>query len=300
MLQHGKVSYRAIRATSIDARRAGGDGSGSFCRALFATGGPLYNTAKAMFCDGPASTQRGRVAQTCLIGKRAMAGSPHNSAEGGCSPNTATSPALSANVLVLNKFYQAIRIVNVRRAFSLLFRELAEVVHIETDARGVSRWANYDLQTWQEVSQLKAAFEPDEYDWIHTVRFQIAVPRIIRLLGYDKLPRQEVKFNRRNIFARDGNRCQYCGRRFPTNELSLDHVIPRSQGGRTTWDNVVCCCVSCNVRKGGRTPEQARMTLIAKPVKPRRSPVINIRLADERYWSWKQFLDNAYWTVELK
>jgi 5-methylcytosine-specific restriction endonuclease McrA len=227
----------------------------------------------------------------------------HGSSAGAFAPPTAAavaSCALSANVLVLNKFYQAIRVINVKRAFSLLCREMAEVVHIESDARGISRWSNHNFESWQELSQLKAEFEPDGYDWIHTVRFQIAVPRIIRLLAYDKLPRQDVKFNRRNIYARDGNRCQYCGRKYPTNELSLDHIIPRSQGGRTTWDNVVCCCVKCNVRKGGRTPEQAHMHLIARPVRPRRSPVINIRLADERYWSWKQFLDEAYWTVELK
>src|SRR6201747_1508189 len=210
------------------------------------------------------------------------------------------APALNANVLVLNKFYQAIRVINVRRAFSLLCRELAEVVHIETDAKGHSSWQNFDFISWQELSVLKKEFEPDQHDWIHTVRFQIAVPRIIRLLGYDKLPRQDVKFNRRNIYARDGSRCQYCGKKMPTTDLSLDHVIPKSQNGKTSWDNIVCCCIKCNVKKGGRTPEQAHMHLITKPIKPKRSPVINIRLADERYGSWKQFLDNAYWTVELR
>ena len=210
------------------------------------------------------------------------------------------SAALHANVLVLNRYYQAIRVVNVRRAFSLLCRELAEVVHIETDTAGEKKWQNLDFAEWCEISQLKREFEPDAHDWIHTVRFQIAVPRIIRLLGYDKLPRQDVKFNRRNIYARDSNRCQYCGKKFPTTELSLDHVVPKSQGGKSSWENIVCCCVKCNVRKGGRTPEQAHMHLINKPIKPKRSPVISIRLADERYWSWKQFLDNAYWTVELK
>ena len=214
--------------------------------------------------------------------------------------SVAISPALCANVLVLNKFYQAIRVINVRRAFSLLCRELAEVVHIETDEKGQSKWHNLDFQEWTELSALKAEFEPDGFDWIHTVRFQIAVPRIIRLLIYEKLPKQDVKFNRRNIYARDSNRCQYCGKKFSTSELSLDHVLPRSQGGKATWENIVCCCVRCNVKKGGRTPEQAHLHLVAKPIKPRRSPVINIRLADERYQSWKQFLDNAYWTVELK
>jgi 5-methylcytosine-specific restriction endonuclease McrA len=208
--------------------------------------------------------------------------------------------ALSANVLVLNKYYQAIRVVNVRRAFSLLCRDMAEVVHIETDERGQSKWQNFDFNSWRELSELKREFEPDEFDWIHTVRFQIAVPRIIRLLIYEKLPKQDVKFNRRNIYARDSNKCQYCGRKFPTSELSLDHVVPKSQGGRASWENIVCCCVKCNVKKGGRTPEQAHLHLITKPVKPKRSPVINVRLADQKYSSWKQFLDTAYWTVELK
>jgi 5-methylcytosine-specific restriction endonuclease McrA len=205
----------------------------------------------------------------------------------------AASVALSANVLVLNKYYQAIRVVNVKRAFSLLAKDLAEVVHIETDVAGQSIWQNLDLAEWTQLS-------PDGHDWLHTVRFAIAVPRIIRLLGYDKLPRQDVKFNRRNIFARDSNKCQYCGKKFATQDLSLDHVIPRSQNGKSTWDNIVCCCVKCNVKKGGRTPEQAHMKLLSKPVKPKRSPAIGFKLADARYKSWKQFLDEAYWTVELK
>ena len=216
------------------------------------------------------------------------------------NPTPAIASALTCNVLVLNRFYQAIRVINVRRAFSLLCRELAEVIHIEQDAAGKPVWQNLNFIDWTELSQMRAEFTPDDFDWVSTVRAQIAVPRIIRLLGYDKLPKQEVKFNRRNIYARDSSKCQYCGRKFATQELSLDHVLPRSQGGRSTWENIVCCCIKCNVKKGGRTPEQANMHLITKPIKPKRSPVINIRLADERYHSWKQFLDSAYWSVELK
>lgn len=230
----------------------------------------------------------------------ALNGVQLNGVSGTVGASSAVSAALSANVLVLNRNYQAIRVVNVRRAFSMLCRDLAEVIHIESDQAGQSRWQNLDFVGWTELSKLKREFEPDGFDWIHTVRVAIAVPRIIRLLGYDKLPRQDVKFNRRNIYARDSSRCQYCGKKFATTELSLDHVVPRSQGGKATWDNIVCCCVKCNVKKGGRTPEQAHMHLISKPVKPKRSPVISIRLADERYASWKQFLDNAYWTVELR
>ena len=213
--------------------------------------------------------------------------------------------ALSHNVLVLNRTYQAIRVVNVRRAFGLLVKEQAEVVHVEVDvaengAETVTAWQNLSFSDWSELSELRAEFEPEAFDWVRTVRMPIAVPRIIRLLGYDKLPRQDVKFNRRNIFARDHNTCQYCTKRFPTSELSLDHVVPRAQDGPTTWENIVTCCIACNVRKGGRTPREASMKLLTPPVKPKRSPALSLRLSDDRYRSWKQFLNEAYWTVELK
>jgi 5-methylcytosine-specific restriction endonuclease McrA len=189
----------------------------------------------------------------------------------------------------------AIRVVGARRAFSLLFRELAEVVSLEE-----GKYFNYDFESWCEVSEFRRNFELDGHDWVSTVNFNIAVPRIIRLLFYDRLPRNEVKFNRRNIFARDKNRCQYCGNRYPTSELSLDHVIPRSMGGKSAWANMVCACTGCNVKKGGRTPKEAGLSLIQKPVKPKRNPLLHVHLGHQRYRSWKQFLDHAYWSVELK
>jgi len=202
---------------------------------------------------------------------------------------------LDCNVLVLNKHYMAIRIVGARRAFSLLFRDLAEVVSLEQ-----GQYSNYNFQSWCEVSQFKRRFEPDGHDWISTVNFYIAVPRIIRLLFYDRLPPTDVKFNRRNIFARDKNRCQYCGRRYPSSELSLDHVIPRTMGGKSVWENVVCACADCNVKKGGQTPKQAGLMLVRKPIKPKHNPLIHVHLGEQRYRSWQQFLDHAYWSVELK
>lgn len=211
------------------------------------------------------------------------------------SPALAHTKGMSCNVLVLNRHYLAVRVVGVKRAFSLLFRDLAEVVHVED-----GKYISYDYSEWCELSDLAREFEPDAHDWIRTVRFDIAVPRIIRLAIYDRLPQQSVKFNRRNIYARDGNRCQYCGKRFPTTELSLDHVHPRSLGGKTSWENIVCACLKCNIRKGGRNPEQAGMHLITPPKKPKRNPVLSLKLADDRYASWKSFLDNAYWSVELK
>jgi 5-methylcytosine-specific restriction endonuclease McrA len=209
------------------------------------------------------------------------------------NPNS-NSP-LDASVLVLNKLFMAIHIISVRRAFCLLCKDLAEVVAHED-----GQFTTYDFATWREVSEYRAKhFREADDDWVRTSTSEIQVPRVIRLLDFEKLPKQTVKFNRRNIFARDNNQCQYCGRKFPTSELSLDHVIPRSQGGQSTWENIVCACVRCNVRKGGRTPKQAHISLIRKPEKPKRSPLLNLKLTHRKYQSWKSFLDNAYWSVEL-
>ncbi|MCE9603895.1 MAG: HNH endonuclease [Planctomycetia bacterium] len=203
--------------------------------------------------------------------------------------------SLTSSVLVLNRTYSAVHVIGVRRAFSLLCRELAEVIHIED-----GQYANYDFESWREVSEMRSQFKAPDQDWIRSVNFEIQVPRVVRLLAYDRMPKQTIRFNRRNIFARDGNRCQYCGKKFPTSELSLDHVHPRSQGGETSWENIACCCVKCNVRKGGRTPEQANMHLIKIPVKPKRSPMLAVKLGNPKYESWKSFLDRAYWSVDLK
>ncbi len=217
---------------------------------------------------------------------------------GGVDANAAQlnqNDGLGAKVLVLNRHYMATRVISAKRAFILLAREAAEVIHAEDGS-----YANYDFATWAELSELRKQFEPDLHDWVKTVRFDIAVPRIIRLITCDKLPSKRVKLNRRNLFARDHNKCQYCGNRFPTSELSIDHVRPRSQNGPDTWENLVCACVKCNSRKGGRTPEQAHMKLIRKPAQPKRNPLISIRLNSDKYASWKAFLDDAYWSVELR
>jgi 5-methylcytosine-specific restriction endonuclease McrA len=207
------------------------------------------------------------------------------------------SSSLDSSVLVLNKFFITMNVVSVRRALTLLYKNSAEIVTIDED-----KFASYNLNTWKDVSSLKASMglPEEDHDWIRTVSLEIPVPRIIRLLFYDKVPRWGIKFNRRNIFARDENRCQYCGHRFPTSELSLDHVVPRSLGGRTTWTNVVCACTECNKRKGGRTPEGASLKLIRRPFVPKHSPLLTLKLNSGKYSSWKQFLDHAYWSVPLK
>lgn len=203
---------------------------------------------------------------------------------------------IESNVLVLNRLYMAMHVVNVRRAFRLLFKSYAEVISLEED-----RYSSYSFESWVELSRLRDEWKSDpNEDWVRAVSLDIRVPRIIRLLTYDRVPQRGVRFNRRNIYARDGSRCQYCGKRFVTQELSLDHVVPRARGGAATWDNIVCCCTSCNVKKGGRTPREARMHLIRPPKRPKCSPIITVRLGSAKYQSWKTFLDNAYWSVELK
>jgi 5-methylcytosine-specific restriction endonuclease McrA len=140
---------------------------------------------------------------------------------------------------------------------------------------------------------------PDQ-DWIRGVGYDLQAPRVIRLPRCNQLPRENMRFNRKNVFARDANRCQYCARNQPTSELSLDHVIPKSKGGPTTWDNIVCACVACNVRKGGRTPREAGMKLIRKPRKPRYSPLLTMKLHNPKYVSWRSFVDKAYWLADLQ
>lgn len=210
--------------------------------------------------------------------------------------NVSHQSPLEASVLVLNKMFLAVHVISVRRAFCLLFKDLAEVVTLED-----GQYTTYDFATWREVSDYRSKnFRKEDDDWVRTTNAEIQAPRVIRLLSYERLPKQTVKFNRRNIFARDSNQCQYCGKKFPMSELSLDHVTPRSQNGQTTWENIVCACVDCNVRKGGRTPKQAHMTLIRKPEKPKRSPLLCMKLTQKKYISWQSFLDSAYWNVELK
>lgn len=206
--------------------------------------------------------------------------------------------ALESSVLVLNKFFMALHVVSAKRAFALLCKETAEVISIDD-----GKFSSYNFENWKDVSLYKAKSglpEEDNVSWIRTVSFEIEVPKIIRLLFYDKLPQSNVKFNRRNIFARDENKCQYCGQRFPTSELSLDHIVPKTYHGKTTWTNIVCACTECNKKKGGRTPEQAGMKLTRKPVKPKHSPILSLKLRSDKYRSWKQFLDEAYWSVPLK
>ncbi|MDH3198846.1 MAG: HNH endonuclease [Candidatus Krumholzibacteria bacterium] len=103
---------------------------------------------------------------------------------------------------------------------------------------------------------------------VHSVSLTLRVPAVVRLLAFVRYHRREARFSRRNIYARDDHSCQYCGRRFSVDELTCDHVVPRSRGGRSEWSNIVTCCVPCNRKKGGRTPAEAGLRLLRRPGRP--------------------------------
>ena len=193
---------------------------------------------------------------------------------------------LNTKVLVLNRSYLPIHITIVRRALSLLYQGIARAVD--------EQYRTFDFASWADLAA-------DE-DAIGLVNRAIRVPRVILLQGYDRVPRRYVRFSRFNIYSRDQNRCQYCGRQFPRAELNLDHVVPRSKGGTSIWDNVVCSCHRCNRLKGGRTPAEAGMRLIRQPRRPQWTPFMTETYSLRRYKEWMPFLsavDAAYWNTEL-
>lgn len=198
-----------------------------------------------------------------------------------------------SSVLVLNRYFLAVHVIGVRRAFGLLYRDLAEVIQIEN-----GHYANYDFWSWVALSEMREDARETHDDWVRAVNFQVQVPRIIRLTRFERVPRQTLRFNRRNLFARDNHVCQYCGQALPISQLSIDHVVPRSRGGATTWENVVCSCLDCNTKKGGRTPQEARMMLLREPARPSHNPLLALKLANPKYESWKTFLPNANWSVD--
>jgi 5-methylcytosine-specific restriction endonuclease McrA len=137
-------------------------------------------------------------------------------------------------VLVLNATFEPINVTAVRRAMVLLLKGVAQA---------------------EELNHAE----------VHSATRTLKVPSVIRLLAYRHIPQQTRALSRRNILLRDRNTCQFCGHTFSASELTLDHVVPRSRGGRSTWENLVACCYQCNNRKGDRTPEEAGLQLVRRP-----------------------------------
>ena len=196
---------------------------------------------------------------------------------------------LNSGVLVLNRAFFPVHVTSARRAFCLLYAGLARAV--------TPQYELFDFKSWSELSARAGD------DAVGLVGRMIRVPRVVVLTAYDRIPRRTVRFSRRNIFVRDRNTCQYCGRSHPTADLNLDHVTPRSRGGETSWENIVCSCLPCNKRKGGRLPEEAGMRLVGRPARPHWSPQYAFSLRAPIHKEWLPFLnlvDVTYWNLELE
>ena len=195
---------------------------------------------------------------------------------------------LDGGVLVLNRSWVAIHVASVRRAVTMLYQGIARAVH-------PSDYSLYDFDDWCELSQSRF-----DGQFVHTPNLRIRIPEVVILNVFNGFVHQEVRFSRRNIFERDRNTCQYCGRRFPKSDLTIDHVVARSHGGRDSWENLVLACVKCNIRKGDRTPEEAGMPLVRNPGRPAWLPKLGARIPKSQIMNWRRFVDTAYWDVELR
>ncbi len=194
-------------------------------------------------------------------------------------------------VRVVNKGWEAINFTTLEKAMLKLTGHAegeepkAEIIDC-TDGM-------FQAMTWDDWSKIKPTEGQDAFRSASDV---YRIPTVIRVLRYSKQRREPVKYNRRTVYRRDNFTCQYCGDRPGTKELSMDHVIPRCQGGKTEWENIVVACTDCNSRKAGRTPEQAGMKLIRKPHKPQ----FNLYPADGFHKDWSHWFSDAYWNVTLE
>ena len=193
--------------------------------------------------------------------------------------------ALQRPTLVLNRNWQPVNVTSVARSLTMVFSGTARVVCPDS----------YQLFDWDDWSQ----FVPHEDEpFVQAVAQRFRVPEVITLVSFDRLPKASVTFSRRNIFKRDKFTCQYCGVQPRSDNLTIDHVVPRAQGGRSSWENCVLACVNCNHSKADRTPEKAGMRLKKAPTRPSWSPAYSRHTM--RFESWKKFLSEAYWNAELE
>jgi 5-methylcytosine-specific restriction endonuclease McrA len=184
---------------------------------------------------------------------------------------------LDTSVLILNRLYQPVRVTTVRNGFRLLFRGVAQVVDDSGELLDLSMWARSGAR--------------DGDNLVRTASSEIRVPRVLRLLRYDGVHGAVVHLSRRNVMVRDRFQCQYCGATPGPEQLNIDHVVPRSQGGRDCWENLVTACRSCNLRKGGRTPDQSNMRLRRRPAAPAWSVVYRVLANDQgTIKAWEPFL----------
>lgn len=190
---------------------------------------------------------------------------------------------IEKRVLVLNRCYLPVHITSVKRAISLVFLGAA---------RGVD--PEYQVYSWEDLVQISEnseLFDTNRFHLLRTIHREIPVPRVIVLNDFDRLPQRSIRFSRTHVFMRDRYTCQYCGNEYPKAKLNLDHVMPRSRGGKTSWDNLVTSCHTCNRTKANRTPHEANMPLLSTPKRPSGSfGLVSMKSIHD---SWAPFLFSA-------
>lgn len=194
------------------------------------------------------------------------------------------SDLMNRRVLVLNRHWLAVHVCGLRRALSLLYQGAARVVDGE--------YQTFDFDSWLELSEMEDA--PPEMI-LRTPNHRVLVPMVIVLTHYQQCPPRSVRFNRRNIYERDRYRCQYCGVSPGRTGLTIDHIIPRSRGGRSTWTNVVVACARCNTRKGSRLPNECGMTLRKRPVRPAWISSFVHTPGERERRVWGRFVPSSTW-----
>jgi len=205
---------------------------------------------------------------------------------------TNQKPVIGRKVLVINNNYQALTTISLKKAINKIFTGNAVIV-VPPDAHN-SLWQELDWSDW-------AKLEPKEGETVIQAACRaFKIPEIIKVVNSNYKPTKRTKFTRRNIFKRDESKCQYCGKQAPNDidwsDLSLDHLIPKSRGGKTEWLNIVLCCVKCNQKKNNRLLSECSMKLLKQPIVP---PYNAFAETSIRLDSWNHFITDSYFNVEL-
>jgi 5-methylcytosine-specific restriction endonuclease McrA len=186
---------------------------------------------------------------------------------------------LEAPVLVLNRNYQPVRVTRARRALMLLYVGAAKALD--------ARYEAYDFARWSQLPPIEG------YETVGTTTGRVCIPRLLLLQRYGRIPSTTIRLSRRNVYLRDDYTCQYCGRRMASKDLNLDHVLPRSLGGKATWENLVTSCRRCNGEKGSSAPEEVGMRLLRAPNRPSWSTAAALAAAPRHFTEWEPFLSGS-------
>ncbi len=194
-------------------------------------------------------------------------------------------------VLVLNKNWQPVSAVSLKKAIKLLFPVKAN----GTPKARIIEPESYQTFSWDDWSKLRPEIDEEQ---LKAGKYSFKIPEIILLSDYDKQVRQEVHFSRRNLYKRDELTCQYCGKQPGVGNLNIDHLLARSKGGQSTWENCVLSCIDCNSRKADKSLREANMKLLRQPTKPK---LTNFKIDGyvQPIKSWSNFVDHSYWNIQL-